>query len=234
MSELDSQEDSSDAMMSSEVGTEMSYDMVPEPAGRHQMMRSMVPPGMKEEAMDLYQGAPGSKKMYSVEFLLRFQHDQTEPPEKIKLFSEIYNGDNGVPLPQQRGQRTGALRAKKGAAPPQMGDRGEYGGPMRPKLPVNNVLEDLSRRVDNPFKVYRPADEAEVIVKKVNGILNKITPEKYESLMQSMLELNFDVSNQNLLSRIIDCVFERAVQHQLFCNLYADVCRDLTQKFAQT
>lgn len=29
MSELDSQEDSSDAMMSSEVGTEMSYDMVP-------------------------------------------------------------------------------------------------------------------------------------------------------------------------------------------------------------
>lgn len=69
---------------------------------------------------------------------------------------------------------------------------------------------------------------------QVNGILNKITPEKYESLMQSMLELNFDVSNQNLLSRIIDCVFERAVQHQLFCNLYADVCRDLTQKFAQT
>lgn len=52
--------------------------------------------------------------------------------------------------------------------------------------------------------------------------------------MQSMLKLHVDVSNQTLLSRIIDCVFEHAVQHQLFCSLYADMCLDLTQTLAQT
>lgn len=220
---------------------ETEYELPADSSTRnHQLLRALgAQNAMKaasDEGGDSLQGTPSSKKMYSVEFLLRFQNDQTEPPEKIKLFSEIYMpsgvSDNGLPLPLPRGQRAGALRAKKGAGLAQPGDRGEYGVSRQKGSP--GALADLPRRVSDPFRVYTPEEESQAIVKKINGILNKITPEKYDSLMQAMLELHFDVSNQDLLNKIIACVFERAVQHQLFCNLYADVCRDLTQKFAQT
>ena len=92
--------------------------------------------GPYDPNMEMYhslRGTPRSKKMYSVEFLLKFQYEQTEPPEKIKLFSEIYmpSGvhDNALPMPASRGhsQRTGTGRGKKGAAA-QSGDRADYFG----------------------------------------------------------------------------------------------------------
>ena len=187
--------------------------------------------------------------MYSVEFLLRFQNDQTEPPEKIKLFSEIYmpSGENGmpvqgmpVPVPvrgtQQQPSRQGG---KKGGTPNhpggphyhmQGGHQGFAPGRTKSSTAAFTLLE---HRVEDPFKIVNPGDEFGATVKAVNGILNKITPEKYAGVMQSMLDLHFDISNQEMLDQIISAVFERAVQHLQYCNLYADVCRDLTQKFGQ-
>ena len=74
-------------------------------------------------------------------------------------------------------------------------------------------------------KMFAKMRASKDVYHNILGTIN--TPEKYEALMQSMLELHFEVSNQDLLNKIIGCVFERAVQHPLFCNLYADAQGDL-------
>uniref|UniRef100_A0A7S1NLV2 Eukaryotic translation initiation factor 4 gamma 2 n=1 Tax=Eutreptiella gymnastica TaxID=73025 RepID=A0A7S1NLV2_9EUGL len=179
--------------------------------------------------------------MYSVEFLLRFQNDQTEPPEKIKLFSEIYmpSGGQDAGTQNSRGQaRTsmGGGGRGKGKGPQTAKDGRDIFGTQKTYAKHQHhslaSLDLLEHRVEDPYKIKRPEDEQAVIIKKVKGILNKLTPEKFEPLSQQMQELNFDVNNQDLLNEIIRCVFGAAVKQSQWCNIYADLCKDLTQKFA--
>jgi hypothetical protein len=54
------------------------------------------------------------------------------------------------------------------------------------------------------------------------AILNKITPQTFDKLAQSMLALN--VQNIAQMNKVIELIFEKAVQEQSFANLYAALC----------
>ncbi|KAJ1408120.1 armadillo-type protein, partial [Ochromonadaceae sp. CCMP2298] len=71
-----------------------------------------------------------------------------------------------------------------------------------------------------PKKVI--SDPLELLATETTAILNKITPQTFEKLSASMLTLK--VENIAMLDKLIEIIFEKAVQEQNFTNLYAELC----------
>ncbi|KFM25979.1 Eukaryotic translation initiation factor isoform 4G-1 [Auxenochlorella protothecoides] len=61
-------------------------------------------------------------------------------------------------------------------------------------------------------------------MRTVKGILNKLTPEKFERLLGQFIPL---ISNYEVLQATIIQVFESAVHQPTFVAMYADLCREL-------
>ena len=68
------------------------------------------------------------------------------------------------------------------------------------------------------------AEGTEASIRKVKGILNKLTPEKFERLLSQLIPM---VDSYEILSNTITQVFENAVQQPTFVAMYADFCAEL-------
>ncbi|XP_013777285.1 eukaryotic translation initiation factor 4 gamma 3-like [Limulus polyphemus] len=70
-------------------------------------------------------------------------------------------------------------------------------------------------------------DEAktEELYKRVKGILNKLTPQKFQTLVSQVLEL--DIDTEERLKGVIDLVFQKAIQEPAFSVTYANLCKTL-------
>lgn len=64
-------------------------------------------------------------------------------------------------------------------------------------------------------------------LRQIKGILNKLTPEKFERLLNQLLEA---VTTGELLKSTITMVFENAVAQPTFCAMYADLCLQLSKE----
>jgi translation initiation factor 4G len=58
---------------------------------------------------------------------------------------------------------------------------------------------------------------------QIRGILNKITPSTFDSLANDFCAVKV-YEDATLLPKIIDLIFEKAVEEPHFCPLYADLC----------
>lgn len=67
--------------------------------------------------------------------------------------------------------------------------------------------------------------KTELLYKKVRGILNKLTPQKFDTLLGKIKGL--DIDNQDRLQGVIDLVFEKAVDEPNFSVAYARMCKEL-------
>lgn len=65
------------------------------------------------------------------------------------------------------------------------------------------------------------------LLKKVRGILNKLTPQKYDALKDQILSFKLDTEDR--LRRILDLIFEKAVDEPAFCIQYANLCKELAK-----
>ena len=63
-------------------------------------------------------------------------------------------------------------------------------------------------------------------VKEVKGILNKLTPEKFDILSKQLVQL---VTNTDVLQSTITLIFENAVAQPTFVVVYADLCVRLAE-----
>lgn len=63
------------------------------------------------------------------------------------------------------------------------------------------------------------------LYKKVRGVLNKLTPEKFSKLVNQVRSLSID--NAERLQGVIDLVFEKAVDEPNFSVAYALMCKEL-------
>jgi translation initiation factor 4G len=63
--------------------------------------------------------------------------------------------------------------------------------------------------------------------RQIKGILNKLTPEKFERLLEQLLSV---VTSAELLKSTITLVFENAVAQPTFCAMYADLCLRLSSE----
>ncbi|KAJ8913562.1 hypothetical protein NQ315_017113 [Exocentrus adspersus] len=135
----------------------------------------------------------------------------------------------------------GKSSSQRGGVPPKRNSQsGKLGGSgqkqARPTVKVSiSVREDV--KLHETENAWRPArlnkgesatDEdkkTEELYKKVRGILNKLTPQKFNTLMGQTKALHIDTVER--LQGVIDLVFEKAVDEPNFSVEYANMCKEL-------
>lgn len=63
------------------------------------------------------------------------------------------------------------------------------------------------------------------LLKQLRSILNKLTPQKFQSLMKQVTDLKIDTEER--LKGAIDLIFEKAILEPNFSVAYANMCRCL-------
>ncbi|KAH9806324.1 eukaryotic translation initiation factor isoform 4G-1 [Citrus sinensis] len=70
--------------------------------------------------------------------------------------------------------------------------------------------------------------EKERVLKTVKGILNKLTPEKFDLLKGQLIDSG--ITSADILKEVISLIFDKAVLEPTFCPMYAQLCSDLNEK----
>ncbi|CAH9086536.1 unnamed protein product [Cuscuta epithymum] len=66
------------------------------------------------------------------------------------------------------------------------------------------------------------------VLKTVKGILNKLTPEKFDLLKGQLIDAG--ITTADILKGVIGLIFDKAVLEPTFCTMYAQLCSDLNEK----
>ncbi|GAX74020.1 hypothetical protein CEUSTIGMA_g1470.t1 [Chlamydomonas eustigma] len=88
----------------------------------------------------------------------------------------------------------------------------------------------IVRASDVGLQAYRPGavvSTEEKAIRQIKGILNKLTPEKFERLLQQLLGV---ITTADVLRTTIAIVFENAVEQPTYCAMYADLCWQLSKE----
>ncbi|GFY80970.1 MIF4G domain-containing protein [Actinidia rufa] len=69
--------------------------------------------------------------------------------------------------------------------------------------------------------------EKDRVLKTVKGILNKLTPEKFDILKGQLIDSG--ITTADILKGVISLIFDKAVLEPTFCPMYALLCSDLNE-----
>lgn len=84
----------------------------------------------------------------------------------------------------------------------------------------------------NPWSARRGAEsEKEKVYRTVKGILNKLTPEKYDVLVEQTMQAG--ISTAEILQGVIKLIFDKAVLEPTFCAMYAQLCVHLSKELPE-
>ncbi|CAN1811800.1 Eukaryotic translation initiation factor isoform 4G-1 [Linum perenne] len=84
-------------------------------------------------------------------------------------------------------------------------------------------------KAEVPWSVRRGAlSDKDRVLKTVKGILNKLTPEKFDLLKGQLIDSG--ITSADILKGVISLIFEKAVLEPTFCPMYAQLCSDLNEK----
>ncbi|KAJ7979591.1 eukaryotic translation initiation factor isoform 4G-1 [Quillaja saponaria] len=84
-------------------------------------------------------------------------------------------------------------------------------------------------KADVPWSARRGSlSENERVLKTVKGILNKLTPEKFDLLKGQLIDSG--ITSADILKGVISLIFDKAVLEPTFCPMYALLCSDLNEK----
>lgn len=73
--------------------------------------------------------------------------------------------------------------------------------------------------------------EKDKVLKTVKGILNKLTPEKFDVLKDQLI--NSGINSADILQGVMSLIFDKAVLEPTFCPMYAELCQDLSTALPQ-
>ncbi|KAJ1530338.1 hypothetical protein ONE63_005252 [Megalurothrips usitatus] len=68
----------------------------------------------------------------------------------------------------------------------------------------------------------------DLLFRKVRGILNKLTPEKFQKLSDDLLAIQLDTST--ILKGVILLIFEKALDEPKYSSMYAQLCKRLSEE----
>jgi len=99
----------------------------------------------------------------------------------------------------------------------------------RQSPPISTVTSktNQSARWIPPQFLHDIVDRNELVFRRVRGILNKLTPEKFDRLSTNLLNIGID--SKTILKGIIILIFEKAIDESKYCNLYAQLCKRLSE-----
>ncbi|GMI92857.1 eukaryotic translation Initiation Factor isoform 4G1 [Hibiscus trionum] len=84
-------------------------------------------------------------------------------------------------------------------------------------------------KAEVPWSVRRGnLSDKERVLKTVKGIMNKLTPEKYDLLKGQLIDSG--ITSADILKGVISLIFDKAVLEPTFCPMYALLCSDLNDK----
>lgn len=92
-----------------------------------------------------------------------------------------------------------------------------------------SLKDDIKlRESENAWRPNNTIDEDEKFYKEVRGVLNKLTPENFESLKQQFKD--FPINTTKRLDKVIDLVFQKAIAEPGFSEFYAKMCYEMMKK----
>lgn len=72
------------------------------------------------------------------------------------------------------------------------------------------------------------SEKNDAVFRKVRGILNKLTPEKFQELSDDLLQL--DLNSIVILNGVILLIFEKALDEPKYSSMYAQLCKRLSEE----
>ncbi|KAM5564652.1 hypothetical protein ABKV19_018963 [Rosa sericea] len=101
----------------------------------------------------------------------------------------------------------------------------------RPQISGNQVAgpAPVLLKAEVPWSARRAnLSEKDRVLKTVKGILNKLTPEKFDVLKGQLIDSG--ITDPDILKDVIFLIFDKAVLEPTFCPMYALLCADLNAK----
>lgn len=181
------------------------------------------------------------KKFYNRDQMLALRAHPASQTEPASLLSAIrapakyvqqsgsgYNkqvqrqGSGFVKRPSQNTQQSGVGNSNKGSK----------SGIIHVNLSLHeDVKLNESENAWKPSFIAKDANDTasnDVLYKRVRGILNKLTPEKFDTLLEQIKSFNIDTAER--LNGVIELVFEKAIDEPNFSVAYAQLCHKLSEK----
>ncbi|PAV91624.1 hypothetical protein WR25_20116 isoform B [Diploscapter pachys] len=91
----------------------------------------------------------------------------------------------------------------------------------RPKLPTSeNAWKPTRFKEDNTDEDTK---KRQALLKAVRSLMNKITPNTKDDLIQEFIDLKVSKDSETL-EQVINIIFDKAVEEPKFCSLYAELC----------
>ncbi|KAL5274291.1 EIF4G3 family protein [Megaselia abdita] len=157
----------------------------------------------------------------------------------------VFSGSQRRPAPNnslmpqfaKRGQSIGSYSSNNPAMPafakPQGGvppsrhsAKGSKSGMIHVHLSLREEIKlNESENAWKPAHLKTETTPEEDLKKRVRGILNRLTPEKFEVLVSEIMKLQIDTSNK--LNDVMILVFEKAIDEPKFSSSYASLCHRL-------
>lgn len=192
-------------------------------------------------------------KKYSREFLLKLQNEAMSKPKPANLpdleivlkdlsksnFPKNSNvSHNAMFTPHYATSKPGNIRQNSSLRQqPVINKTRSIGGkvsskpvPKSPNIVLSISLKDdiKLRESENAWRPNNTVDEDEKFYKQVRGVLNKLTPENFESLKQQFKE--FPINTTKRLDKVIDLVFQKAIAEPSFSEFYAKMCYEMMKR----
>jgi len=194
------------------------------------------------------------KKQYEREFLIQLQYDEMSQikPENLPDMDIIKDKPMRRDIPRASYNfepsyiKSSVSQSRGHGGPGGHGGHGVGKRPSKSKEPVRRInIPSYSQNVElrKSDKAWKPGvaadkkqgdapgaegDDLEELKKKVRAILNKLTPQKFETLVKQFQELPIDKKEK--MESAMELVFEKAVDEPAFSVAYAQMCHNLAQR----
>ncbi|KAK9141493.1 hypothetical protein Syun_010893 [Stephania yunnanensis] len=91
------------------------------------------------------------------------------------------------------------------------------------------ITPGFIKKAEVPWSARRGTlSDKERVLKTVKGVLNKLTPEKFDLLKGQLIDSG--ITTADILTGVISLIFDKAVLEPTFCPMYALLCSDLNEK----
>lgn len=170
---------------------------------------------------------PTGSKRYSIEFLKAIAEDMN-----IKLDNTFSSSNTFLPHYVKSGHYSMSQPLMRRSSQQPLNK-------PRKVITTHSLQQEVElKTAEKPWKPELEAEKTKIIetgqmdtmrlLKVFRGHLNKLTPQKYDSLIAKIAELDLDSPER--LNSVIDLVFDKAVDEPGFCELYARMCKVIACK----